>query len=93
MHSDFAVDEPPLALTNDDLANLSFTLDEDHTRACVFFSKSSKAVTGISLVFFPSENQPGKLYQSALQAKSVRFNADRSYTVHFAPPMTDQQRD
>ena len=81
-----------LALTDPDRSNLFFTLDKDHTNVAVFFSKSSRMVTGIELIIKPSLRSP-RITHSWLAAKRVQLNADRSYSVRFAPPLTDEERE
>jgi hypothetical protein len=69
----------------DDAANLIVVLDKNSTYAAIHYSKSKKAVTGISLVFYPP-GRPQKSYQAWLSAKSITLETDGSYAVHFLPP-------
>jgi hypothetical protein len=73
-------------VAREDEANLYCVIDENHTYAAIFYSKSRQIVTRISLVFFPSKEVHGKYTESWLDAQSIGFEPDGSYRVHFSPP-------
>ena len=73
-----------------DEANLFVTIDKNHTYACVYYSKSRSQVSGLHMVFFPSRKH-GKVAESWLPATELQLNKDRSYTVTFSPPLTDDE--
>ena len=77
-----------LAQGDPDRAYLSFALDEDHTRVCVSFSKSTAKITALAMVFFPSQDSQVKSVQSWIPANELTLYADASYAVHFAKPLT-----
>ena len=74
-----------------DQSNLLFTLDEDHTWVCAFFSKSRMRITGLTMVFFPGRTAHDKASESWIPATEILLYADRSYAVHFAVPLTSEQ--
>jgi hypothetical protein len=71
-----------------DRSNLIFTLDENNTYVCAFFSQSRQSITGLSMVFFPSRAAHSKLTQSFVSATELTLHPDNSYTVHFSVPLT-----
>lgn len=76
-----------LALKRDDGSHeLSFTIDPHHSFAVVSYSDDLRRVTGIRLVFFPSKDQPQKVYRSWLRAEYLALHPDSSYTARFAAP-------
>ncbi len=73
-----------------DESNLIVIIDKSHTWACVWYSKSKSQVTGLAMVFRPSR-QAVKPEQSWLPATELLLNEDRSYSVKFKPPLTDEE--
>lgn len=74
-----------------DRAILIVVIDKNHTYACVHYSKSQAKVTGLRMVFFPSRSQHGKSNESWLPARELQLNTDRTYSVLFSPPLTDDE--
>ena len=74
-----------------DQSYLHFTLDEDHTVACAFFSRSRQSITGLSMLFFPSRTAQFKANQSWISASSIVLYPDTTYAVHFLKPLTPDQ--
>ncbi len=83
-HHGIKSNEGSLQLTggDNDTVDVYFVLDNKNTSVAVFYSKSNKKVTGITLIFHPN-GLPQKLYQSWLEAKGIKLEKDRSYSVHF----------
>lgn len=77
-----------LAQGDPDVSHLGFVLDEDHTRVCVTFSKSTAKVTALAIVFYPSQESQTKSVQSWIPATELTLWADSSYAVRFAKPLT-----
>jgi hypothetical protein len=71
---------------NDDVGDLSFVV-EKRRLVRVFYSKSTKKISGISLVMYPDQ-RASKLTQVVCDAKSVRLEDDGSYLVHFLPTLS-----
>jgi hypothetical protein len=70
---------------------LSLVIDKSHTLACIWYSKSKSQVIGLSLVFRPFL-QATKGEYTWLAATELVFHEDRSYSVKFKPPLTDEER-
>ncbi|QDV82263.1 hypothetical protein [Planctomycetes bacterium TBK1r] len=75
---------------NPDEGNLVVTIDNNHTYACVYYSKSQSVITKLDMVFFPSRRH-GKAAESWLPATELQLNDDRSYCVTFAAPLIDDE--
>jgi hypothetical protein len=81
--------EGGLALSRvEDRGNLLCTID-DTTSAAIFYSQSKRVVTGISLVFRPNRKSP-RLHHTWIDARSITFEPDGSYRVHFASPKRER---
>lgn len=74
-----------------DRANLIVIIDKNHTYACVHYSKSQSKVTGLQMVCFPSRSRHDKGNESWLPATELQLNNDRTYSVLFSPPLTDDE--
>jgi hypothetical protein len=70
---------------------LSFTLDKRFCFAVVFYSKSTKKVTELSVVFHP-EGEPQKAGRVWMPAKKIVIREDHSYAVEFPAPVAVQQK-
>jgi hypothetical protein len=79
------------AMVDPDQSNLYINIDPNHATACAFYSKSTAEITGIQIAFFPSRKQRSKSGETWVQANEIRFNNDRSYSVTFAPPLTEDE--
>lgn len=79
-----------LAQGDPDESNLIVIIDKSHTLACVWYSKSKSQVTRLAMVFRP-HRQAVKPEQSWLPATELVLNEDRSYSVKFKPPLTDDE--
>ena len=75
-----------LAMSDEAGDYITFTLDDNHTFACVFNSKASDKVTNISVVFYPYREMMQKGYRSWLVADELTLHQDTRYTVRFAKP-------
>jgi len=73
-----------------DESNWIVIIDKSLTYACVWYSKSKSQVTRLSMVFRP-HRQAVKPEQSWLPATELLLNEDRSYSVKFKPPLTDEE--
>ena len=74
-----------------DQANLIVIIDKNHAYACIFYSKSSSTVTGLSMVFFSSRQNYGA-DNAWLPATELQIDKDRTYSVKFKAPLTDEER-
>jgi len=90
---DIAVSESGLALaqTDPDQAHLLCILDNQRAWAAIFYSKSTRRVTDISVIFFP-EGRPSKSTQVSAPAKSIAIHADHSFAVEFPAPVTGKSK-
>ena len=88
---DFSEGGFALASTNDDESHFSCVLDKQNAYAAIFYSKSAKTVTGMSIVFFPTGNH-AKSTEAWVPARSITLEDDGSYAVHFLPPVKPQQK-
>lgn len=79
------------ARTDPDRSNLYFNLDPNHADVCAYFSKSKSAITGISLVFYPARKQRSKSGEAWVSADEIFFRQDRSYSVTFTTPITEEE--
>jgi len=61
---------------------LSFQIQKEGPWAVIYYSVKRRAVTGISLVFFPPEHN--KSTETWVDARSITFEPDGSYRVHFS---------
>lgn len=87
-----AFDEGGMAISQDENSSYySFTLDLDHTRVCFFYSKSSREVSKISMIFFPHRKNQVKSVQAWIDAKEVAIQPDGAYIVHFSKPATYEE--
>ncbi len=75
-----------------DRSNVTFELDENHTTACVHYSTSERAVTDIELLIVPYRRAT-KLNHTWLRATELRLHGDRSFTVRFSRPPTEEERE
>jgi hypothetical protein len=66
----------------------AFTLDNEHTSVCLFYSKSKQVVTGIQMVFIPSRAAECKLNRSWISASQLQLHDDGSYSVTFIAPQS-----
>lgn len=73
-----------------DESNLIVIIDKSHAYACVWYSKSKAQVTRLAMVFRPSRTAVMP-EQSWLPATELLLNEDRSYSVKFKPPLTDEE--
>jgi hypothetical protein len=80
-----------LARTDPDRSNLFFNRDPDHTDVCAYFSKSKSTITDISLVFYPARNQRSKSGEAWISANEIIMRKDRSYSVSFTTPITEEE--
>lgn len=69
---------------NPDDASITFTLDNEHANARLFYSKSKKVINGISIIYRP--RMSGRRDHFSLSAQSIVLERDGSYLIHFAPP-------
>jgi len=74
-----------------DLEHLIVIIDKNHTSACVHYSKAQSKVTRLQMIFFSSRRQPSKSSESWLSATELQLNDDRTYSVTFSPPLTDDE--
>lgn len=82
-----------IVLSDRDVSNLTFKVDDDHAFVAVFFSKSKQVVTSISMVFVPQRGYGSKLAESWVAATSIVLYPDTSYAVRFAKPRTKEEID
>lgn len=73
-----------------DGANLFAHIDENHTSACIYYSKSRSQVTRLDMVFSQSRQSNGA-DRVWLSATELQLNADRTYSVKFKAPLTDEE--
>lgn len=73
-----------------DGANLFAHIDENHTSACIYYSKSRSQVIRLDMVFFQSR-QGNRADRVWLSATELQLNADRTYSVKFKAPLTDEE--
>lgn len=71
-----------------DRDHLSCVIDPNHVYGAIWYTKSTQTVTGISLVFFPQQKHT-KTMESWMLVRSIRFEPDGSYRVHFEPPVKE----
>ena len=76
------------AMRDPDASNLHFTLDPNHTRVALFYSKSRRTVTGVSMFFFPSRLGHAKSTESQVPAQAIFLYPDGNYAVRFTKPPT-----
>jgi len=76
------------AMTDQDLSHLHFTLDPNHTSVALFYSKSRRTVTGLSMFFIPSRLNGAKSKQSQVSAQAIFLYPDGTYAVRFTKPLT-----
>ncbi|HVX10667.1 MAG TPA: hypothetical protein VHC22_05765 [Pirellulales bacterium] len=74
-----------------DRANLNAIIDKNHTYVCIYYSKASSKVTGVDMVFFRSRQNYGA-DNAWLPATELQIDADRTYSVKFKAPLTDEER-
>jgi hypothetical protein len=76
-----------LAQTDPDEAHLQCILDERSAFAAIFYSKSTKKVTHISVIFHP-EGNPTKADRVWVPATGIVLHEDRSFAIEFPAPAT-----
>lgn len=79
------------AMVDPDQTNIWAGLDINHCTAAIFYSKSKSKITGIQLFYFPGRKLRRKTNESMVQATEVVLHQDRSYSVHFSTPLTEEQ--
>jgi hypothetical protein len=75
-------------VSDSDLSCLNFKLDADHTYVELYFSKSRRTVSGLTLVFYPSRLAHSKTTESNISAQSLFLYPDSTYAVHFSKPQS-----
>jgi hypothetical protein len=74
--------------TNEDVADFDFSLDKNNVSAWICSSKSAKTVTSITL---DVASRHGKEVAVWMRAKRITLENDGSYSVHFLPPVKNDQ--
>jgi hypothetical protein len=74
----------------EDQDNLLCFIDDNSTWVAIFYSLSKKTVTHISPIVFPSKAGHNKRDECWLSAKSIKFEEDGSYAIHFLPPVKEK---
>lgn len=70
----------------------SFGIDQQRSASAIYFSKTTKKITGLEAEFFPARDQSHKINQAHRSLQAVRFNQDGSYEMRFSAPLTDEER-
>lgn len=79
------------AMVDPDQTNIWAGLDINHCTAAIFYSKTKSKITGIQLCYFPARKLRSKLAESMVQATEINLHRDRSYSVRFSAPITEEQ--
>jgi hypothetical protein len=75
----------PFPQVKAELSALAFTIDLDNVGAYAFYNKTTQKITGLTIVFKPF-GDADKSTEAHVEAKALRWNADRTYEIHFEPP-------
>lgn len=78
-------------VVSEDTSYYTFTLDENHSYATIYFSKSKNEVFAIEMTFFPHRTAQYKSIRSIVPATRLVLNEDGSYDVRFARPPTPEE--
>ena len=76
----------------DDIENIFVRLDADHMNACLWYSKTTRQVTRMSIVCFP-RRRSGKLYHTWIPVDQIALNSDGTHSIAFTKPLTIPQLD
>lgn len=76
----------------EDIENIFIQLDADNMNGCVWYSKSSKKITRLSIVCFPNRRS-GRTSHSWIPIESIELSEDGTYTVKFQKPLTPAELD